>query len=177
MGNGATASCTESAFNSALATAKEIRFDCGPLPITITLSSAKSIGSNVTINGGNKVMLDANHAVQHFNVNASSALTLTQITLVNGQGSCGGAVNVAGNAKLTLNETRFIGNHSTAQGGAVCVNKMVRLHLDHALHEQHRRIAWRRDRELWHHFDHQQQIHGQHGQHQWRRHRHDRQWR
>ena len=53
----------------------------------------------MTINGGNKVTLDANHAARHFNVSASSALTLTQITLSNGQGSCGGAVNVAANAQ------------------------------------------------------------------------------
>jgi hypothetical protein len=31
-------------------------------------------------------------------------------------------VNVAGSARLTLNETRLISNHSSSQGGAVCVN-------------------------------------------------------
>lgn len=122
VGNGATASCTEGALNSALATAKEIRFDCGPLPITITLSSAKTINSNVIIDGDNKVMLDMANAGRHFAVQAGATLTLTQVTLVNGQGNCGGAVNVAGNARLTLNETRLISNHSSAQGGAVCVN-------------------------------------------------------
>ena len=76
----------------------------------------------MTINGGNKVTLDAHNSVRHFSIQSGAALTLTQITLVNGQGSCGGAVNVAGNAKVTLNETRLVSNHSTAQGGAVCVN-------------------------------------------------------
>ena len=122
VGNGATASCTESALNSALATAKEIHFDCGPLPITITLSSAKSIGTNLTINGGNKVTLDMAHTARHFTIQPGAALTLTQITLENGQGICGGAINVAGTAHLTLDETRLIGNYSGAQGGAVCVN-------------------------------------------------------
>ncbi|CAG0934367.1 hypothetical protein TFLX_03456 [Thermoflexales bacterium] len=122
IGNGQAASCTSSALNSALATAQEIRFDCGTLPITITLLSAQSIGSPVMINGGNKVTLDANHLDRHFLVQAGAALTLTQITLQNGQSACGGAVSVAGNARLTLNEARLISNHSSSQGGAVCVN-------------------------------------------------------
>lgn len=122
VGNGATASGTPAAFTAALSTAKEIRFDCGALPITITLAGAQSIGSNVTINGGNKVTLDANNFDRHFLVQAGATLTLTQITLVNGQSDCGGAVNVAGNARLTLNEARLISNHSNSQGGAVCVN-------------------------------------------------------
>ena len=122
VGNGATASCTPAAFTAALSTAKEILFDCGALPITLTLSGAQSIGSNVTIDGDNKVTLDANNFDRHFLVQAGAALTLTQITLVNGQSGCGGAVNVAGNARLTLNEARLISNHSYSQGGAVCVN-------------------------------------------------------
>ncbi len=122
VGNGATASCTESAFNSALSTAKEVLFDCGPLPITITLSSAKTINSNLTIDGGNKVTLDMANTNRHFTVQSGATLTLTHIALINGQGSCGGAVNVTANAKLTLSETRLINNHSSSQGGAVCVN-------------------------------------------------------
>lgn len=122
VGNGASASCTDAALSSALLTAKEIRFDCGVVPVTITLSSAKNINSNVTIDGDNKVTLDAHNFDRHFAVQAGTTLTLTQLTLVNGQGMCGGAINVAGNAKLTLNETRLIDNHSSLQGGAVCVN-------------------------------------------------------
>jgi hypothetical protein len=122
VGNGAAGSCTDAALSSALATAKEIRFDCGVLPITLTLSSAKTINTNVTIDGDNKVTLDMANAGRHFTVQSGATLTLTQLALVNGQGTCGGAVNVAANAKLTLNETRLIGNHSSGQGGAVCVN-------------------------------------------------------
>jgi len=122
IGNGLAASCTESAFTSALPTAKEIQFDCGALPITITLSSAQSVASNVTINGGNKVTLGSSGAGNHFNVQSGVHLTLTQITLVNGQNSsgCGGSVYVPSNAHLTLNETRFINNKVDGQGGALC---------------------------------------------------------
>lgn len=122
VGNGATASCTDAALNNALTTAKEIRFDCGTLPVTITLNSAKTINANLTIDGDNKVTLDMANAGRHFTVQSGATLTLTQIALINGQGSCGGAVNIAANAKVVLNEARLISNHSSSQGGAVCVN-------------------------------------------------------
>jgi hypothetical protein len=122
VGQGHAADCTEAAFNSALATAKEIAFDCGPLPVTITLTSAHAIASNLTINGGNKVTLASNGAGNHFNVQGGAHLTLTQITLSNGlnTAACGGAVRVLAGAQLTLNDTRFINNASNLQGGAVC---------------------------------------------------------
>jgi hypothetical protein len=122
IGNGQAASCTESALNSALATAKEIRFDCGVLPITLTLNSAKSIAAPLTIAGDNKVTLDAQGVSNHFSIQVGQRLTLTQITLVNGLNTttCGGSIYVPGTAQLTLNETRFSNNFSNSQGGAVC---------------------------------------------------------
>jgi hypothetical protein len=123
IGQGQSAGCTSTALTTALATAKEIIFNCGALPITITLSSAQSIASNVTINGGNKVTLNGGGSFNHFSVQAGKQLTLTQITLVNGYtANCGGSIYVPGAAKLTLNETRFVNNRSDFQGGAVCVN-------------------------------------------------------
>jgi hypothetical protein len=124
VGNGGPASCTNSAVDSALATAKEILFDCGVWPITITLSKAHSIASNLTINGGNKVTLRRQNdgLGNFFNVQAGAHLTLTQITLSDGinTADCGGAINVASGAQLTLNDTRFVNNQADAQGGAVC---------------------------------------------------------
>ncbi len=122
IGQGQASGCTESAFNSALATAKEILFDCGALPITITVSGAHSIASNITIDGGNKVTLASNGGGNHFNVQAPWRLTLTRITLSGGVNTwdCGGAINVNANAYLTLNETRLVGNSSDYQGGALC---------------------------------------------------------
>jgi predicted outer membrane repeat protein len=124
VGSGTSSSCTPAALSSALATAKEILFDCGTLPVTITLSSSTPIASNLTINGGNKVTLDENHAANHFTIQSGAHLTLTQITLVHGTNitSCGGSIHVSANAILTLNETRFISNTSNYGGGAVCVD-------------------------------------------------------
>ena len=122
IGQGQSAACSESAFNSALATAKEIIFNCGALPVTITLTSPHTISSNVTINGGNKVTLAFSGTGNFFNVQSGKHLTLNQISLNNGNNTaaCGGAINVQTGAQLTLNETRFDNNKSNYQGGALC---------------------------------------------------------
>jgi predicted outer membrane repeat protein len=122
IGSGTPGSCTALGFETALPSAKSIKFNCGALPITLTLSAPQPINSNVTIDGGNKVTLDAGGTGQHFGVQAGAALTLTAITLVNGSTfDCGGAVEVAGNAHLTLSQARFFNNYSGYQGGAVCI--------------------------------------------------------
>jgi predicted outer membrane repeat protein len=123
VGTGTAASCTESAFNAALTTAKQIVFNCGPAPVTITLNATHSITSNLIINGGNKVTLarvnDGNG--RHFTVQNGFRLTLKQIELSNAVGTgCGGAVQVVAGGLLTLDQARFTGNRATLQGGAVC---------------------------------------------------------
>jgi hypothetical protein len=125
-GTGTPASCTEAAFNVALAAAgtKEIVFDCGLTPVTITMTASRSITTGLTINGGNRVTLQRQNdgAGNHFNVQAGAQLTLTQITLSNAvnTSTCGGTVQVLAGGILTLSEARFVNNRSNAQGGAVC---------------------------------------------------------
>ena len=122
VGSGATGSCTEAALNTALATGFPISFSCGPLPTTITLTSAKSITGNITINGGSLVTLSTNGATNHFNVQPGAHLTLNQISLNDGNvSSCGGSIHVLGNGQLTLNKTSFSNNTTSNKGGAVCI--------------------------------------------------------
>lgn len=124
VGSGSAGSCTDAALGSALATAKQILFNCGTLPVTVTLTTAHSIVSNVTIDGGNKVTLDAQGTTNHFNVNNFWHLTLQNIALINGNNAsaCGGAIHVYPNAFITLNGVRLIGNHSASDGGGICVD-------------------------------------------------------
>ena len=86
------------------------------------MSAGQSVAGNLTINGGNKVTLDAGGTLRHFAVQAGGHLTLNQIALANGSATsdCGGALNVASGAQLTLNEARLVNNHSLLKGGALC---------------------------------------------------------
>jgi predicted outer membrane repeat protein len=123
IGSGTPGTCTAPSFQAALPTATSIVFNCGALPITLTLTSPQPITSNLSIDGGNKVTLDAGGAGRHFDLQSGAALTLTAITLANGNSgpNCGGAIQVAASARLTLSQARFLNNHSSAQAGAVCI--------------------------------------------------------
>jgi hypothetical protein len=61
VGNGSPASCTGDAFVAAVAKGGIITFDCGPDPVTITLTSTAKVyndrGTKLVIDGGNKVTL------------------------------------------------------------------------------------------------------------------------
>ena len=124
VGSGAAASCTPSAFNTALATPglKEITFNCGNTPLTINLTGPKTISANLTINGGHNVTLNAGNSFRHFDIQSNVTLTLTDITLTGGAVTgCGGAVHVQANATLNTNGVLMTGNHATGNGGALCV--------------------------------------------------------
>ncbi|HEY3291371.1 MAG TPA: choice-of-anchor Q domain-containing protein, partial [Anaerolineae bacterium] len=127
IGTGLPGACTEAALNSALAVAKDIRFNCGSMPITITLTGAKLINTDVTIEGGHKVTLSSGVAQGHFRVLSGGKLTLVQLALVNGTadvglGGCGGSVYVAGYGQLFINESLLFNNHAASSGGALCID-------------------------------------------------------
>jgi hypothetical protein len=52
VGDGTPQSCTEAALETALAGGGRINFDCGPAPVTLTLTSAQAPPSGTTLNGG-----------------------------------------------------------------------------------------------------------------------------
>jgi predicted outer membrane repeat protein len=125
VGTGTSASCTEAAFATALATAgtKQIVFDCGTQPVTIPITASRSLSSPLTIDGGNKVTLQrqAGTTGNFFTVLSGAIVTLTKITLTGASSTtCGGAVTVNSGGTFTAMDARFAGNKSNAQGGAVC---------------------------------------------------------
>jgi predicted outer membrane repeat protein len=127
VGSGSAGGCTEAAFAAAFNTAgtKQIVFDCGAVPVTIPITSTRTISSaaftTLLIDGGGKVTLQRQGSGNHFTV-TGGALTLKRITLSNGISTCGGAINVSAGAQLILDDARFIANQSSQQGGAVCNN-------------------------------------------------------
>ncbi len=127
-----------------------IRFDCGALPITMTLSSTSAIARALTIDGNNKVTLDMGGAAKHFQVAAGGNLNLKNITLAHGNNtglSCGGAIGVEAGGQVTLDTVRLIENHSN-QSRRRPVQLRHRQHLGHALPGQQHELAWRGNREL-----------------------------
>jgi predicted outer membrane repeat protein len=89
VGSGNPVSCTETAFNTALASVQTsgggtITFSCGVTPHTITFSAYKQIDSSVTIDGGGMVTLDGGNSASFFQIFFGHSLTLKNITLTRG---------------------------------------------------------------------------------------------
>jgi CSLREA domain-containing protein len=124
VGNGTPGSCTETVLNTALVGGGSVTFFCGNAPVTILLSGEKVISADTTIDGGGRVTLDGNDAVRVFFINASAALTLTNLTISGGNGSgvansgYGGGIFNNGGALTVINST-IADNNTVNDGGGV----------------------------------------------------------
>jgi len=130
VGDGTPASCTESAFEAALAAGGIVTFNCGPSAYRLVLSSTKSITQDTVIDGGNLVTLDGGSQVRQLLLNTNNfdattpTLTLENITLANGHGTDnggtgaptgGGAVYRYGGT-LNVIHSQFLNNIGPASG-------------------------------------------------------------
>lgn len=124
VGDGSPASCTEAAFDSALATAVSgggtITFNCGAAETTIPFSLVKLINlGNVTIDGADRIILNANNNDRHFFVGSGVTFHLQNITLRDGNSLVSGGAIEASGATLILQNVRLLNNYSSVSGGAI----------------------------------------------------------
>src|SRR6187549_893143 len=66
VGSGTAASCSFAALKEAVTQGGVITFDCGPAPVTLSVTSTLNLptNKNTVIDGGNKITLDGGQAVQ-----------------------------------------------------------------------------------------------------------------
>ncbi|MDP2340446.1 MAG: hypothetical protein Q8O67_05795 [Deltaproteobacteria bacterium] len=132
VGDGSSGSCTEAAFDAALASVHaagggSIAFSCGG-SATLALSTEKSITVNVVVDGGGDVVLDAGGVTRIFVMDGnfespSPRLTLQDLALAAGAGNGdggdprngGGAVFRQGGTLEVIGCT-FTGNRAPAAG-------------------------------------------------------------
>ena len=124
VGTGTPASCTEASLNVALSTASNgggtVTFNCGPAVTTITLSTTKFLNlGNVTIDGGGRIILNANNGDRHFFAGSGITLRLLNITLRDGNSLVGGGAIEASGATILLEGVQLLNNYSSVQGGAI----------------------------------------------------------
>ena len=130
VGDGTPASCTESAFEQAIAAGGVVTFNCGSSAYRLVLSSTKSVTKDTVIDGGNLVTLDGGGQVRQLLLNTNNfdattpTLTLQNITLANGHGTDnagtgaptgGGAVYRYGGTLNVIN-SQFLNNVGPASG-------------------------------------------------------------
>ncbi|HEY6878679.1 MAG TPA: hypothetical protein VI299_11705 [Polyangiales bacterium] len=133
VGTGTAASCTSAAFVAAVAKGGVITFNCGPNPVTITLSETAKVfndkSQKVVIDGGNKVTLSGGGKVRilyqntcdqkqvwttsHCDNQEFPQLTVQNLTFTDGNakgsGEGGGAIFASG-GRLKIINSRFYNN-------------------------------------------------------------------
>jgi hypothetical protein len=72
VGDGTPESCTEDAFETALAAGGIVTFDCGDDPVTITLTSEKHVTADTVIDGGGNVTLSGGGTTRILNMDTGN---------------------------------------------------------------------------------------------------------
>lgn len=149
VGDGTPASCTEAALRAAVAGGGRVTFNCGPQPVTITLSSQLKLQQDTELDGGGpqkggRVTLSGNGQTRILWL-YDITLTIRNLTLVNGRSVEGGAIRSAGlNARVYIYNSVFRHNDSTAgadeEGGGAISMHFGRLHVEDSLFEDNRGI-------------------------------------
>ncbi|WP_299754724.1 choice-of-anchor Q domain-containing protein [uncultured Chloroflexus sp.] len=149
VGNGTPASCTEAALRAAVANGGRVTFNCGPQPVTITLSSQLEVRQNTEIDGGGpqqggRVTLSGGGRTRIIWL-YDTTLTIRNLTLVDGRSVEGGAIRSAGlNAQVFIYNSIFRNNDSTAgtdeEGGGAISMHFGKLHIEDSLFENNRGI-------------------------------------
>jgi predicted outer membrane repeat protein len=126
VGNGTPTSCTDSALNAALTGGGAVTFSCGGGPVTIPITSSKTISAATAtdIDGGGLVTLDGQDAVRLFYVDYERQLAVRNLTLRRGRVADVGAAirshyHERGTPALTIQNVRFESNACTQPGNDV----------------------------------------------------------
>ncbi len=127
LAGGTVTNCTEAGLNAALTGGGAVVFNCGPSPVTITVTSQKIIAQPTSIDGGGLVTLSGGGATRIFSVTAAGSLSLSNLTLYHGHAisQAGGAIYNNGTVSLVnltlLSNTASgsLGNSLIGAGGGV----------------------------------------------------------
>jgi len=130
VGDGSPASCTEAAFDTALAVVSAagglMTFSCGPSPLSIVFTTTKILADGVSIDGGGLITFSGGNAVNLLRV--TGAVTLDNLVLRDGNSAAhAGAIEVASSAALTMSNSHLTNNLAAGVGGALLNNGSLSL--------------------------------------------------
>lgn len=125
VGNGTPASCTEAALRNAIAGGGRVTFNCGPNPVTITLSQELRVVKTTEIDGGGKITLSGAGRTRHIYTEYVT-LTVRNMTFRDGRSERGGSIRASAKPTLLIYNSQFINNNSAfgideESGGAISI--------------------------------------------------------
>ncbi len=129
VGTGTPASCTEAALDAAFMGGGPVTFNCGTVPVTITITAPITIavGSRVpatSVDGGGLITISGGGSTQVLSNPGKAKLTLSNLTISGGSyiinPSAGGGA-IANSGTLAVTNCTFSGNLDTSNwgGGAI----------------------------------------------------------
>lgn len=124
VGSGTPASCTEAAFDTALAQLAgggTLDFDCGADPHTIAITARKTLPDGAVLDGANRIVLDGQNASPLLGVAPGTHADLRGLTLTRASNTLGdaGALLVGQGAEASLTEVTLTENFAATRGGAI----------------------------------------------------------
>ncbi len=116
---GVVTTCDEAHFDAALAGGGLVTFSCGPNPVTITLTSTKTISTDTTIDGGGLITISGGNSVGVFLSTSGVNFTVQNLTIANGNSSSGNGGGIENNGTLMVTNSTFSGNSAVVGGGVL----------------------------------------------------------
>lgn len=129
VGDGTPASCDGNALSAALAGGGLVTFDCGPNGHIINVNT-NVIDQPTVIAGNGLVTLSGEDLRQIFLVSAGASLTLTDLTLIDGDFGSGGAIYIASGGEVMIFRTFLISNRAEAGGNGGAIYNAGKLHIE-----------------------------------------------
>ena len=123
VGDGTPSSCTEAALGTALAAGGSITFNCGPSPVTITVTARKTVGVDTILDGGGLITLSGGSSVGVLMVAAGISATIENLGISDAsddRGEGGAIVNWGG--ALTASNITVAASHTQYLGGGILNN-------------------------------------------------------
>ena len=115
VGTGTPEGCTEAALDAALTGGGVLTFNCGAAPVTIAITSTKTLTRDTTIDGGGLMTISGGDTVRVVDVVAGATVELRNLTITRGTADKGGGIRNGGT--LTVSNSILAGNNADHGGG------------------------------------------------------------
>lgn len=123
VGDGSSASCTESALDTAVASINaaaggNLSFSCGSSMVTIPVTTTKVFEHDVTIDGGGRITLDGGGNTRVLFNDKRKTMTVRNLRIINGYApDQGGAISNSWRGNLNVYNSIFENNVANGNGG------------------------------------------------------------